>query len=58
MESFVEAMRCVEKTIEVVGKNIVLGLPLGLGKPNQLVNAFYEKALQDKSINLRIITSK
>lgn len=57
MESFVEAMRCVEKTIEVVGKKIVLGLPLGLGKPNQLVNAFYEKAKQDPSIQLRIITA-
>tara|TARA_R110001592_G_scaffold324870_2_gene604607 strand:- start:4277 stop:6436 length:2160 start_codon:yes stop_codon:yes gene_type:complete len=57
MESFVEAMRCVEKTIEIVGKNIVLGLPLGLGKPNQLVNAFYEKAKQDSSIKLRIITA-
>ena len=57
MESFVEAMQCVEKTIEVVGKNIVLGLPLGLGKPNQLVNAFYEKAKLDPSINLRIITA-
>jgi len=57
MESFVEAMRCVEKTIEVVGKKIVLGLPLGLGKPNQLVNAFFEKAKQDPSIQLRIITA-
>lgn len=57
MESFAEAMHCVEKTIEVVGKNIVLGLPLGLGKPNQLANAFYEKAVQDKSINLKIITA-
>lgn len=57
MESFVEAMRCVERTIELVGKNIVLGLPLGLGKPNQFVNAFFEKALQDKSINLKIITA-
>lgn len=57
MESFLEAMRCVEKTIEVVGKNIVLGLPLGLGKPNQLVNAFFEKAKQDPSIKLRIITA-
>lgn len=57
MESFLEAMRCVEKTIEVVGKNIVLGLPLGLGKPNQLVNAFFEKAKQDPSIQLRIITA-
>ena len=57
MGSFLEAMRCVDKTIEVVGKNIVLGLPLGLGKPSQLVNAFFEKAKQDPTIKLRIITA-
>jgi acyl-CoA hydrolase len=57
METFNEAMRCVEKTIEIVGKKIVLGLPLGLGKPNQLVNAFFRKASQDSSIQLRIITA-
>jgi len=57
MESFNDVDRCVEKTIETVGKNVVLGLPLGLGKPNQLVNAFYRKAKADPSINLRIITA-
>ena len=57
METFAEAMHCVEKTIEIVGKNIVLGLPLGLGKPSQLANAFFEKAKQDSSIQLRIITA-
>jgi acyl-CoA hydrolase len=57
MESFSEVELCVERTIEKVGKNIVLGLPLGLGKPNQLVNAFYRKAQKDPSINLRIITA-
>lgn len=57
MKTFEDAMQCVEKTIETVGKRIVLGLPLGLGKPNQLVNAFYEKAKQDPSIELRIITA-
>lgn len=57
MEKFSEVERCVERTIEAVGKDIVLGLPLGLGKPNQLVNAFFKKAQQDSSINLRIITA-
>ena len=57
MQSFSNVDRCVESTISIVGKNIVLGLPLGLGKPNQLVNAFYKRAKEDKSINLRIITA-
>lgn len=57
MELLTEVERCVDRTIEEVGKNIVLGLPLGLGKPNQLANAFYRKAVQDPSIKLRIITA-
>lgn len=57
MKSFSDVDRCVEKAIEIVGKNIVLGMPLGLGKPNQLANAFYRKAQADPSINLRILTA-
>ena len=57
MESFNDVDRCVVKTIESVGKNIVLGMPLGLGKPNQLANAFYRKAKTDPSINLKIFTA-
>lgn len=54
---FSDAASCVENTIKIVGKEIVLGLPLGLGKPNQLVNAFFQKAKSDPSIKLRIITA-
>lgn len=57
MEQFHDAMRCVDNVIDKIGKTIVLGLPLGLGKPNQLVNAFYHKAKSDPSISLRIITA-
>lgn len=47
---------CVEHAIARVGKDIVLGLPLGLGKPNQLVNAFFRRAREDPSIRLTIFT--
>jgi len=47
----------VERAIAQVGPHLVLGLPLGLGKPNRLVNAFYEHASQDPSITLEIITA-
>jgi acyl-CoA hydrolase len=35
----------------------VVGLPLGLGKPNELVNAFYRRARSDPSIELEIVTA-
>ncbi len=42
--------------IDRVGKTIILGVPLGIGKPIGLLNAFYRMAAADKSINLTIIT--
>lgn len=51
------AEACVEAIIERVGKTIVLGLPLGLGKPVRLVNALYERARRDSSIQLHILTA-
>ncbi|MDX1754437.1 MAG: acetyl-CoA hydrolase/transferase C-terminal domain-containing protein [Marinobacter sp.] len=47
----------VEAVVERVGKRIVLGLPLGLGKPVRFVNALYRRAQQDASIELHIITA-
>ncbi len=48
---------CVEQILSKVGKRIVLGLPLGLGKANSLLNALYRRAEQDPSINLEICTA-
>jgi len=47
----------VERAIAEVGPHLVLGLPLGLGKPNRLVNAFYKRASEDPSLRLDIITA-
>ena len=47
----------VEWTVSRVGRRVVLGTPLALGKPNQLVNAFYRRAEQDPSITLVIYTA-
>src|SRR5690606_5636017 len=48
---------CVEATIERVGKRIVLGLPVAIGKPNALVNAFVRRAVADPTIQLTIVTA-
>ncbi len=54
---FSNADACVAATLERIGNNLVLALPLGLGKPNQLINAFYRRAAADPAINLHIITA-
>ena len=43
--------------IEAVGKNVVLALPLGLGKANHVANALYRRAVADTSIRLTIFTA-
>ena len=47
----------VDHAIAAVGHNIVLGAPLGLGKPVQVMNAFFQRALIDPEINLHIYTA-
>ncbi len=47
----------VDKALERLGKRIVMAAPLGLGKPVQLINAFYRRACKDSSIQLEILTA-
>lgn len=55
--NFTDPDICVEALIERVGKTLVVGTPLGIGKPNHLLNALYRRAARDPSLNLRIITA-
>lgn len=48
---------CVDAIIARVGRRIVLGLPLGLGKPVHIVNALYQRARRDASLDLHIVTA-
>ena len=57
MEQLNSVEECVEKTIERVGKKLILGAPLGLGKPVQLINAFYRRVESDPSLSLHIYTA-
>lgn len=47
----------VDAIIRDVGKTIILGLPLGVGKANTIVNALYARAVADPSIRLSIFTA-
>ncbi|HEY0973057.1 MAG TPA: acetyl-CoA hydrolase/transferase C-terminal domain-containing protein [Solimonas sp.] len=47
----------VDAIIARVGKRIVIGLPLGLGKPVELANALYARAVADPTLSLKILTA-
>ncbi|KRR15754.1 acetyl-CoA hydrolase/transferase C-terminal domain-containing protein [Bradyrhizobium retamae] len=46
-----------EDIIRDVGTNLVVGLPLGLGKANHVVNALHARALADRSIKLTLFSA-
>ena len=48
---------CVDRALAKLGNRIVMGTPLGLGKPNQLINAFYQRAVANPDISLEILTA-
>jgi acyl-CoA hydrolase len=54
---FTTPENCVEATLKRVGKRIVLGLPVAIGKPNALANAFVERAVREPDISLTIVTA-
>jgi acyl-CoA hydrolase len=54
---FKDAERLADAIIARVGPNIVLGLPLGLGKANHVANALYARAAGNSWLKLRIFTA-
>jgi acyl-CoA hydrolase len=54
---FDDVAECVESTLSRVGPDIVLALPLGVGKPNPLANEFYRRARRDPRLTLKIFTA-
>jgi hypothetical protein len=46
-----------EDIIRDVGTNLVVGLPLGLGKANHIVNALYARAAADRGIKLTFFSA-
>ncbi len=47
----------VDAIIAAVGKELIVGMPLGLGKPPELINALYDRAVADPSLSLTILTA-
>ena len=43
--------------IREVGTSLVVGLPLGLGKANHIVNALYRRASADRAIDLTFFSA-
>ncbi len=48
---------CVDHIIQTVGRRLVIGTPLGLGKANLLLNAIYQRALRDPDLEVIIFTA-
>jgi len=54
---FSDADAIAEEIIRAVGRRLVVGLPLGLGKANHIVNALYARAAADRSIDLTFFSA-
>jgi acyl-CoA hydrolase len=54
--SYRNAEHLVDDLLARVGKTIVLGLPIGLGKSIHVANALFERAIDDREISLSIFT--
>lgn len=52
-----EFTAAIELLQEKLGKHWVIGTPLGIGKPNPLVNAIYDHAQQNIDVDLEIFTA-
>ena len=56
-DRFDDPDRVADAIIARVGKNLVLALPLGLGKASHVANALFARASADPSIRLHIFTA-
>jgi hypothetical protein len=56
-KKFTDPGAIAEDIIREVGTDLVVGLPLGLGKANHIVNALYARAAADRAINLTFFSA-
>ncbi len=55
--SFTDPDLLAQAIIDKVGRKVVLGLPLGLGKANHVANALFARAMADPSIHLHVFSA-
>ncbi|MEZ5550021.1 MAG: acetyl-CoA hydrolase/transferase C-terminal domain-containing protein [Pseudomonadales bacterium] len=55
--SFSDVDACAARLVEYLSGRIRIALPLGLGKPVQLINALYRRACADPGVELSIFTA-
>ncbi|HEX2650889.1 MAG TPA: acetyl-CoA hydrolase/transferase C-terminal domain-containing protein [Burkholderiales bacterium] len=48
---------CAQRIVERCGPRLAIAAPLGLGKPNALLNALYRRAEADPAISLQLYTA-
>ena len=51
-----DADTLVDAIVERVGPRVVVAAPIGVGKPNHVLNALYRRAVSDPELSLRIVT--
>jgi Acetyl-CoA hydrolase/transferase C-terminal domain len=56
-KKFTDPDGIAEDIIRDVGTHLVVGLPLGLGKANHIVNALYARAAADRTISLTLFSA-
>ncbi len=54
---FTRIYDCLDDLAVRIGPSLNLGIPLGIGKPNPLVNALYARARKNPGLKLRILTA-
>ncbi|OQW60792.1 MAG: acetyl-CoA hydrolase [Proteobacteria bacterium SG_bin9] len=55
--TFTDPDAIAEDIVREVGPRLVVGLPLGLGKANHVINALYARAVADRSIHLTLFSA-
>jgi Acetyl-CoA hydrolase/transferase C-terminal domain len=56
-KQFTDPEAIAEDIVRDVGTTLVVGLPLGLGKANHIINALYARAAADRTIRLTLLSA-